>query len=119
MMRHAVFSSLLAGAFAMPNAFTPNDPPPSVPLAPFQWDLGAQEASIICSTPGNTNISVFGSVTAYGLEQAEKYLENLGSQPRMNAGPASCSRVSCSHWTAVFLCNDVSLAFCFVLSASG
>lgn len=118
-MRYAVLSSLLAGAFAMPNALSPDDPPPTVPLAPFHWDLHAQEASIICSTPGNVNISAFGSVTKYGFEQAVKYLEDLGSQPRMDAGPASCSRVSCSHWTAVFLCNDVSLAFCFVLSASG
>ncbi|PWI65035.1 hypothetical protein PCL_07447 [Purpureocillium lilacinum] len=90
----------------MPNALSPDDPPPTVPLAPFHWDLHAQEASIICSTPGNVNISVFGSVTKYGFEQAVKYLEDLGSQPRMDAGPASCSRVSCSHWTAVFLCND-------------
>ncbi len=113
MIRHAtsslVVSSLLAGTLALPNALSSDDPPLTVPLAPFHWELQAQQANIICSTPGNENATTFGSVTADGLEQAVKYLENLGSQPRMEAGPASCKRVSCSHWTAVFLCNDVSL----------
>lgn len=101
-----LISGLARFAVALPNKFNLRETSQSLPLS-IQWDLQAEEASVICSTP-SVNMTTFGAVTSYGLEQAIGYLANLDGQPRMDAGPASCSQVSCAYATSVYLCNDVN-----------
>ncbi|KAK4077301.1 hypothetical protein Purlil1_12385 [Purpureocillium lilacinum] len=103
-MYFLLLSGLARFAAALPNALNLRETSQILPLS-VHWDLRAEEASVICSTP-SVNMTTFGAVTSYGLEQAISYLANLDGQPRMNAGPASCSQVSCAYATSVYLCND-------------
>lgn len=105
-MYFLLLSGLARFAAALPNALNLRETSQILPLS-VHWDLQAEEASVICSTP-SVNMTTFGAVTSYGLEQAISYLANLDGQPRMDAGPASCSQVSCAYATSVYLCNDVS-----------
>jgi hypothetical protein len=40
-----------------------------------------------------------------------RYLRSLKGQVHMPPGPGLCSRVSCSHDSAVYICNDVRFYF--------
>lgn len=42
------------------------------------------------------------------IEKGVKYLRSVRSRQHLGPGPNKCSRVSCSHDSAIFLCNDVN-----------
>ncbi|KAK3349568.1 hypothetical protein B0T25DRAFT_519759 [Lasiosphaeria hispida] len=40
------------------------------------------------------------------IDEGMQYLRGLGGNPRLGAGPGTCSRVSCSYNAAIYWCND-------------
>ncbi|KAF2747791.1 hypothetical protein M011DRAFT_476962 [Sporormia fimetaria CBS 119925] len=48
----------------------------------------------------------WGVTPAKHIEDGISYLRGIGGKPHLLPGPGYCTRVSCSHTSAIWLCND-------------